>query len=100
MNFFIHRSVKTIAEAIEGLKTHKGKARLIAGGTDLLGTLKDRILSDPPETIINIKTIPGLDSIQEDAEGLKIGALVKLADLTESPLIKGKYKLLAECASA
>ena len=63
-------------------------------------TLKDKILPDYPEAIINIKTIPGLDYIKEDAGGLKIGALAKLADIAESPMVKGKYKLLAEAAEA
>jgi len=100
MNPFTHRSAKTIEEAIEGLKACNGKARLMAGGTDLLGTLKDRNLPDSPETIINIKTISNLDYIQGDTDGLKIGALAKLADLAGSPLIKEKYKLLAEAAHA
>ncbi len=100
MKSFNHVNAKTGAEAIKLLKNYKGKAKLIAGGTDLLGALKDRILPDYPEVIINIKTIPGLDYIKDDARGLKIGALAKLEDIAESPTVKGKYKLLAEAAEA
>ena len=82
------------------LKAYRGKAKLIAGGTDLLGILKDRILPDYPEAIINIKTIPGLDYIKEDAKGLKIGALTTLSDIAKSPVVKEKYKVLAEAAYA
>jgi len=98
MKPFKHKDAKTIREAIALQK--KGKTKLIAGGTDLLGILKDRILPDYPETVINIKTIPNLDYIKEDARGLRIGALTKLEDIVSSPIIREKYKILAEAAEA
>jgi len=100
MKSFSHINAKTINEAVKLLKNYKGKAKVIGGGTDLLGALKDEILPDYPEALINIKTIPGLDYIKENAKGIRIGALAKLADIAESPMIKGKYKLLAEAAEA
>ena len=100
MRSFHHINAKTVNQAVKLLKNYKGKAKLIAGGTDLLGTLKDRILPDYPEAIVNIKTIPGLDYIKEDAKGLKIGALTKLMDIAKSPTVKRKNKLLAEAAEA
>lgn len=100
MKPFNHINVKTVKEAIKLLQKYRGKAKLIAGGTDLLGTLKDRVLPNYPEAIINIKTIPGLDYIKEDTRGLKIGALVKLSDIAESPVVKEKYKILAEAVKA
>lgn len=98
MKPFKHIDAKTINGAIK--LQSKGKAKLIAGGTDLLGILKDRILPEYPETVINIKTIPRLDYIREDAGGLKIGALTKLEDIARSPIIREKYKILAEAAEA
>jgi len=98
MKPFKHKDAKTIKEAI-ALQS-KGKTKLIAGGTDLLGILKDKILPEYPETVINIKTIPNLDYIKEDARGLKIGALTKLEDIASSPIIREKYKILAEAAEA
>jgi NADPH-dependent glutamate synthase beta subunit-like oxidoreductase len=98
MKPFKHKDAKTVKEAI-ALQS-KGKTKLIAGGTDLLGTLKDKILLEYPETVINIKTIPNLDYIKEDAKGLKVGALTKLEDIAGSPIIRGKYKILAEAAEA
>ena len=100
MKSFKHVNAKTTADAVKFLQDYQGKAKLIAGGTDLLGTLKDRILPDYPEAIVNIKTVSGLDYIKEDAEGLKIGALTKLADIANFPMVKGKYKLLSEAAEA
>jgi xanthine dehydrogenase YagS FAD-binding subunit len=97
---FNHVNAESVNDAFTLLKNSRGKARLIAGGTDLLGILKDKILPDYPGTVINIKTIPDLDYISEDAGGLKIGALARLDDIARSPMVKGKYKLLAEAAAA
>lgn len=100
MKTFNHIDVKTVKKACTLLKEYRGKANLIGGGTDLLGILKDRILLDYPEAIINIKTIPGLDTIREDSKGLKIGALTTLSNIAGSSVVKEKYKVLAEAAYA
>jgi len=100
MKPFKHANAKTISEAVKLLKNNRGRAKLIAGGTDLLSTLKDKILPAYPETIVNIKTIPNLDYISEDAGELKIGALSRLEAIAQSPVVKEKYKLLAEAAEA
>jgi NADPH-dependent glutamate synthase beta subunit-like oxidoreductase/CO/xanthine dehydrogenase FAD-binding subunit len=98
MKPFKHRDAKTVEEAIELLRGNRSK--LIAGGTDLLGVLKDRVLPTYPEVLVNIKGIPGLDSIEQDKEGVKIGALAKMADVASSTLVKKEYPLLAEAAQA
>jgi xanthine dehydrogenase YagS FAD-binding subunit len=98
MKPFHHVNASTIEEAINIMKDSNGRAAVIAGGTDLLGVLKDRILPAYPEVLINIKTIPGLDYIREDDQGLRIGSMVKLVDLAGSPLIRKKYTALAEAA--
>lgn len=100
MKSFKHIDVKTVEEACALLGKYKGKARMIAGGTDLLGILKDKILPSYPEVIINIKAISKLDDMKEDQHGLKIGALTTLSEIAKSPVIKEKYKVLAEAADA
>jgi xanthine dehydrogenase YagS FAD-binding subunit len=96
MKSFNHTNAKTLAEAKTALTG--GKATLIAGGTDLIGTLKDNILPAYPEALINIKTIPGLEGIKEEAGMLKIGAATKLADIAASPVVKEKFTALAQAA--
>jgi NADPH-dependent glutamate synthase beta subunit-like oxidoreductase len=98
MKPFEHRDAKTVDEAVEVLRENRGK--LIAGGTDLLGVLKDRVLPTYPEVLVNIKSIPGLDTIERDEGGMKIGALAKLADIATSPVVKEEYSMLAEAAQA
>jgi xanthine dehydrogenase YagS FAD-binding subunit len=95
-----HIDVKTVNKACTLLREFRGKAKLIGGGTDLLGILKDRIVPDYPEAIINIKTIPALGCIREDSKGLKIGALTILSNIAASAVVKEKYKVLAEAAYA
>ena len=96
MKAFDHTNAKTLAEAKTALAG--GKAEIIAGGTDLIGRLKDNVLPTYPATVINIKTIPGLDFIKEEAGMLKIGAATKLGDIAANPVINQKYTALAQAA--
>jgi xanthine dehydrogenase YagS FAD-binding subunit len=98
MRSFTHINAHTIEEAHSLLGKYKGKVVINAGGTDLLGVLKDEILPDYPEVVINIKTIAGLDSITENDGGLTIGSLAKLADIANSRFIKERYPVLVEAA--
>jgi NADPH-dependent glutamate synthase beta subunit-like oxidoreductase len=88
----------SVEEAASILKEYGKKARVIAGGTDILGEVKDDILPDFPEVIVNIKSIPGLDYIKVKNKKLSIGAATRLEDIARDPLIKEKYGLLAEAA--
>jgi xanthine dehydrogenase YagS FAD-binding subunit len=97
MKNFTYIDAKTLDEAVAALA--KGKAQVIAGGTDLLGTMRFYILPDYPQTIINLKTItPSLDYIKEEGGMLKIGALTRLEDIYKSSVVQTKYKALADAA--
>jgi xanthine dehydrogenase YagS FAD-binding subunit len=98
MKTFAHFNALTTDEAVSHLRRYGDKAQLIAGGTDLLGKLKDRILPRYPEALINLKTIPGLDAIQEEDGQLKIGALTILEDIAHNTIVKKNYAALAEAA--
>ena len=100
MKSFHHINASSMGDVVNTLNNYEGKAEILAGGTDILGVLKDQVLPHYPEVLINIKTIPGLDYIREDSGGLKIGPLVKLADLIKSPLIQETYQALAEACKA
>ena len=93
---FAHVNATTVDEASSILRT--GNAAAISGGTDLLGAMRFEILPDSPEVLVNLKTIPGLDSVREEAGMLKIGALVRLEDIAKNDLIRTKYTALAEGA--
>ena len=85
---FKYFSPKTVDEAVSILKELEGKAKVLAGGTDLLPMIKLRTTT--PECIVNIKNIAGLDYIREEGAELKIGALTRISTIRESDLIKQK----------
>jgi len=95
---FEHINAKTVDEAVSALKQYEGKAKVIAGGTSQLDTMKRRILPDYPEALVNIKTIPGIDYIKEEGGILKIGALALLEDIANDAIVKANYAALAEAA--
>jgi NADPH-dependent glutamate synthase beta subunit-like oxidoreductase len=95
---FKHVNAKTIDEAASVLAQYRDKACVIAGGTDLIGTLRFDILPEYPEAVVNLKRIPGLDYIKEEDGILKIGAMTRLEDIAVDPAIKKRYAALAEAA--
>jgi xanthine dehydrogenase YagS FAD-binding subunit len=73
-------------------------ARIHAGGTDLLGCLRDQVFG--AASVVSLSSVPGLDSIEESADGgLRVGALVRVARLAADPRIRTRYRALAEAAT-
>ena len=97
MKYFEHVDAITIEEASEQVRDG---AKIIAGGTDILGVLKDKILPEYPSKLINIKSINGMDKIEESGTGISIGANVKLSKLAENETVKSKYAALSQAASS
>jgi len=97
---FKHFNATSVDNAISLMRSAKGNASLIAGGTDLLAVLKDEILPGYPEAVINIKTIPGLDGVKQNKKGMKIGALAKLADVAVHPLVRENTPILSKASEA
>ncbi len=94
MRPFKHIQASSIEEAAS-LAAHED-VMVIAGGTDLLGTLKDECLPYYPNYIVDLKTIPGLDSIEETGDEIVIGTLARLQDIADSELVKTHAQALAE----
>jgi carbon-monoxide dehydrogenase medium subunit len=65
--------------------------KVIAGGTDLVPKMKQRIIE--PEHLVNIKKIPELVGIKQTNDGIWIGAATKLRTIEKSRLIKEKIPL-------
>ena len=96
---YTHINATTIDEAVSALGT--GNAWAIAGGTDLLGTMRFEILPDDmyPATVVNLKTIsPSLEYIKEEGGMLKLGALARLEDIAKSSVVHDGWTALAEAA--
>jgi CO/xanthine dehydrogenase FAD-binding subunit len=88
---------RAIEEALSLLGKYEGKARLIAGGTDLLVWMKTGRVS--PEYLINIFRVPALRYLIVD-KGLRIGALTCFRELEKHELVQRKYTALFEAASS
>lgn len=94
---FDYLEAKTIAEAISLLGKYDGKARVIAGGTDLLVQIRNKAIK--PEYVVDIEGIPGLNSIEYDSkQGLSIGPLTTIRALEKSTDIKRNHPIISQAA--
>jgi 4-hydroxybenzoyl-CoA reductase subunit beta len=83
---------KTVAEAIS---LQKDGGKFIAGGTDLLVAMKQRMMR--PGILVDLNEISNLKKIRWDMkDGLRIGPLVSLTQLKEDPLIKTHLPILSQ----
>jgi len=94
---FQYFSPTTVAEVVSVLKDYDRRAKVLAGGTDLLSLMKLRAVT--PECIVSLKKIAGLDYIREEGKELRIGALTTIAAILASELIKQQCFSLYEAAT-
>ncbi len=95
---FKYLEPSTLSEALSMLDQYRGRAKVIAGGTDLIIQMKQKRVI--PEYIINLKRIPQLDYIEFDGKLLRIGPLVTHAAIADSPIIKRDFDLLSDASLA
>ena len=84
----LDEAVKHLADA---------EARAHAGGTDLLGCLRDGVFG--AKTVVSLSALGALRGIEETPEGVAIGALTSVADVAASPLLRERFTALAEAAA-
>ena len=72
-------------------------AVVMAGGTDLLGEMKD--FAAVPRRVVNLKSIEGLDYIRQDDSALSIGALTTLTDVLNHDAVSKDYTVLNQAVS-
>lgn len=91
---FDYETPSSVEEAIALLEQYGEDAKVLSGGHSLLPMMKLRFAS--PSAIIDINNIPGLDYIKEEAGVIKIGALVREADLENSDLLKKYFPIMED----
>jgi CO/xanthine dehydrogenase FAD-binding subunit len=89
---------KTLEEAFEIVAQNKGDAAFLAGGTDLLVNLKKKVVNH--KAVISLEKLAELKNTgYSDEKGLTLGAMTRISDLEESPVVREKYPILSIAAS-
>ena len=98
MNGFKFVAAQSVENAVELLADGDGSARIIAGGTDILGELKEGVIS--PSMLVSVANIAALQGVAVDDAGVRIGAATTLAELEAHPHIGAGYAALAQAAAS
>lgn len=91
---FEYAELKSIGECCKLLEEQGANAQAIAGGTNLMMALKNRL--KVPKMLVDLCCVPDLNQIRySEEDGLSIGALVSLRHLAANAVVRGKYPILA-----
>ena len=97
LNPFDYYAPASKVEALELVKSLGDKAKILAGGTDLMIMMKEKMIS--PEAIIDIGSLEELKGIKcEPGKGAEIGACTTIADIEFSKELSEKYGALTHAA--
>ncbi len=88
---------RTVEEAVGHLAKHANNIRVLAGGTDLIPSMRQKLFE--PEFVLDIRHIADLRGIRQTAKGIGIGALTTLATIEHSDFLRQHYPVLVEAAS-
>lgn len=92
-----YESPTTTREAANLMAKAKGKAFVLAGGTDLLVRMKSELIE--PELIVDIKRIPATQSITKTATGIRVGASVPGTEVGASAALKKAWPGVVEATN-
>jgi hypothetical protein len=90
MHSFEYASPATLKDALGLLGTSWSDAAVLAGGTDLISSMKDNLAA--PKRVVNIKGTKELSGISKVKDGLRIGAAVTVDELMENALVRAEYR--------
>ncbi|GBC98462.1 Putative xanthine dehydrogenase YagS FAD-binding subunit [bacterium HR17] len=97
MRPFEYIKPSSLEEAVGALGRQWRDAKVLAGGVDLLGELKEGIIA--PQRIVNLKSLRHLHYIRfSERDGLRLGALVTLTEIETHSVIRQRFTALAEAA--
>ena len=100
MKAFTNANPRNVAQAltiIRQAKQHQHSVALAGGGSDLLGMMKERLVT--PDVLVSLKAMKGLDQVKPAASGgVTIGGLMTLDAVSRDPLIRKQFAVLAEAA--
>ncbi|HET7101004.1 MAG TPA: FAD binding domain-containing protein, partial [Terriglobia bacterium] len=83
MEAFEYASPKSVQDAVKLLESTWGGTEVMAGGTDLVSAMKDRVVT--PKRVVSLKNVKALDRIQSSSgSGLRLGAMVTIRQLLDA----------------
>jgi xanthine dehydrogenase YagS FAD-binding subunit len=101
MKALINQNPRDLQQAVtlaEQARAQGQQAMVAGGGSDLLGMVKERIVS--PDVLIHLRAIKGMDQVTASGGFVKIGGLITLDALSHHPVILRDYAVLAEAAGS
>lgn len=98
MEPFVYLEPQSTKEALSLLTKYGEKAKVLAGGTDLVPLMRQKSLN--PQYVINIGNLDNHKFIHsEHKTGLRIGALTTIREIETSPILKTEYKMVSQAAA-
>jgi len=88
---------RTVGEAIDQFAKHASGIRVLAGGTDLIPSMRQKLFE--PQFVLDIRHIAELKGIRQTEEGTEIGALTTLSVIEHSNFLRQHYPVLTEAAA-
>jgi 4-hydroxybenzoyl-CoA reductase subunit beta len=89
---------RSVEESVGHLARHEGNVRVLAGGTDLIPSMRQKLFE--PEYVLDARGIAGLRGIKELSDGsVEIGALTPLRAIEQSEFLRQHYSVLTEAAA-
>ena len=98
MHGFEFVSAESVEDACEALTGNDGATYVVAGGTDLLGEIKQGTAQ--PETLVSLQNIEDLQGVHVYDEGVLIGAMTTLAEICEDTYIGRHFPALTEACES
>ena len=95
MQAFVYLRPQSVGETTRLLGVH-AQARLLAGGQSLLAAMKLGL--NAPSHLIDLQDVPGMRTLAQDGDTLRIGAMLAHADIAASPLVRAFCPMLANLA--
>jgi xanthine dehydrogenase YagS FAD-binding subunit len=89
MSSFEYASPTDLDTAIALLSDQAGEVEILAGGTDLITSLKQNLVS--PKRLVSLKSISNLKGLQTSGESIRIGAMTPLADILEDASVRKQF---------
>lgn len=87
---------RTIEEALGALAKYANDIRVLAGGTDLIPSMRQKLFE--PQFVLDIRHVSELKGIRQTEQGTEIGALTTLSSIEHSDFLRRHYPVLTEAA--